>query len=239
MTGLTTSHSSFAIWLLLLAGPLLFLLGIVGVSVFFGMRGIPAADVPARVTALAPHILLGVLVCLALLLARFPAPVRAAWSLPDPGKAGMDIAVGVMAGVVLAVAYLWFLAPGLEKAQRVFGDFVPPGSVLPTISGSLVVFFLANVVFAPLVEETLYRGVALPQLSGFLGTWGAVAVTCLFFGLLHWPGGMWYMLLTGVVAGGAFAGLYGWRGGVLAPFVAHLTLNAIEFAYAWRTHAQV
>jgi membrane protease YdiL (CAAX protease family) len=108
--------------------------------------------------------------------------------------------------------------------------------VLPTVSSSIGLFFIANVLLAPLVEETLYRGIAIPLLSNHLGVFWAVVLSCVFFGLLHWAGGFWYMLLTGVVAGGAFAGLYSWRGGVLAPFAAHLALNLIEFVYAW--HAQ-
>jgi membrane protease YdiL (CAAX protease family) len=132
--------------------------------------------------------------------------------------------------------YLYWLAPLLETLQSTIGDFVPPGAVLPTVSSSIGLFFIANVLMAPLVEETLYRGIAIPLLSNHLGVFWAVVLSCVFFGLLHWAGGLWYMLLTGVVAGGAFAGLYYWRGGVLAPFAAHLALNLIEFVYAW--HAQ-
>jgi hypothetical protein len=52
--------------------------------------------------------------------------------------------------------------------------------------------------------------------------------TCIFFGLLHWAGGFWYMVLTGFVAGGLFAGLRVWRGSLIAPFAAHLALNLLE-----------
>ena len=45
------------------------------------------------------------------------------------------------------------------------------------------------------------------------------------------------MLLTGL-AGAVFAGLYQWRGGLLAPFAAHLALNLIETVFAWRTYNQ-
>ena len=225
-------------WLLLTAGPVLFLLSIVGVSIFFSFREVPVAQIPERVTALAPHILLGVLVCLAVLMARFVPEVKAAWLLPDPSKAFSDITIGLLAGVLLAISYIYWLAPLLEILQRTFGDFVPPGSVLPTVSSSIGLFFIANVLLAPLVEETLYRGIAIPLLTTHLGLLWAVVLTCVFFGLLHWAGGFWYMLLTGVVAGGAFAGLFCWRGSVLAPFVAHLALNIIEFIYAWHKHNQ-
>ena len=56
-------------------------------------------------------------------------------------------------------------------------------------------------------------------------------ISCAAFGALHWTGGFWYMLLTGTVAGGSFAALALRRGGLIAPFAAHLTLNLIEFVY--------
>ena len=235
---LTQSLSAvpYKVWLLLTTGPMLFLLGIVGASIFFSVREVPSAQIPEQVTALVPHILLGVLVCLAVLMTSFAPQVKAAWLLPEFSKAFSDVAVGLLAGSLLAIAYLYWLAPLLETLQRTFGDFVPPGSVLPTVSSSIGLFFIANVLLAPLVEETLYRGIAIPLLTNHLGVLWAVVLSCLLFGLLHWAGGLWYMLLTGVVAGGAFAGLFYWRGGVLAPFAAHFALNLIEFIYAW--HAQ-
>ena len=225
-------------WLLFTAGPVLFLLGIIGTSIFFSVREVPEAQIPERVTALVPHILFGVLVCLAVLMTRFVPQVKAAWLLPEFSKAFADISVGLFVGALLAISYLYWLAPLLETLQRTVGDFVPPGAVLPTVSGSLGLFFIANVLLAPLVEETLYRGIAIPLLTTHLGVLWAVVLSCLLFGLLHWAGGFWYVLLTGVVAGGTFAGLFYWRGGVLTPFAAHLALNLIEFIYAWRAHDQ-
>jgi membrane protease YdiL (CAAX protease family) len=225
-------------WLLFTAGPVLFLLGIVGTSIFLSVREVPEAQIPERVSALVPHILLGVLVGLAVLMTRFATQVKAAWLLPVFSKAFSDITVGLLAGSLLAILYLYWLAPLLETLQRTFGDFVPPGAVLPTVSSSIGLFFIANVLLAPLVEETLYRGIAIPLLTNHLGVLWAVVLSCVLFGLLHWAGGLWYMLLTGVVAGGAFAGLFYWRGGVLAPFAAHLALNLIEFIYAWHSQNQ-
>jgi membrane protease YdiL (CAAX protease family) len=224
------------VWLMLAAGPVLFLLGIVGASVFLSVREVPETQIPERVAALVPHILLFVLVCLAFLMTTLAPQVKAAWQLPAFTKAVSDVIVGLFAGVFLAVAYIYWLAPLLETLQRTAGDFVPPGAVLPTVSSSIGVFFIANVLLAPLVEETLYRGVAIPLFTTHLGPLGAVALTCVLFGLLHWAGGFWYMLLTGVVAGGLFSGLFLWRDGILAPFAAHFALNLVEFIYAWRVH---
>lgn len=233
MPSQSSSVVPYNAWLLLTAGPVLFLLGIVGTSIFFSVREVPEALIPERVSALVPHILLGVLVGLAVLMTRFATQVKAAWLLSDPSKAFSDISIGLLAGSLLAILYLYWLAPLLEQFQRTFGDFVPPGAVLPGVSSSIGLFFVANVLLAPLVEETLYRGIAIPLLTNHFGVLWAVVLSCVLFGLLHWAGGLWYMLLTGVVAGGAFSGLFYWRGGVLAPFAAHLALNLIEFRYAW------
>ena len=223
----------FKAWLLLTSGPVLFLVAIVGTSVFLGLKGVDATHIAERVPLLMPHILLGVVLgmgFLTFLLLR----VDSVWVLPPATKAMSDVAIGILVGSFLAISYILWIGPALAVLQRELGDYVPAGTVLSTISGNIGLFFIANVMLTPLVEETLYRGYAIPLLTAHFGVAWAVGITCLLFGLLHWPGGIWYMLLTGGVVGGAFAGLFLWRDGILAPFAAHMTLNMIEFIYAWR-----
>lgn len=132
-------------WILLLAGPLSFLLEIVAASAYFSIRKVPPEEIPGRISALAPHLLVGMFLSFTPLLFLYSEDVKKAWSLPGGGKLWADIGIGVAVGVALAVLYLGWLAPVLEMLQRRFGDFVPPGSVLPSVSKSLVLFFLANV----------------------------------------------------------------------------------------------
>jgi len=228
----------FKLWLLLLMGPLIFLLSIICISILLRVRDIPASQIPKLITSFVPHILAGVLFCLMVLMTMFPAHVKDAWTVVEYNKILKDAAFGAAAGAVLAFAYIYWLAPLLETLQQNWGDYVPPGSVLPTLSNSIVIFFIANIILAPLVEETVYRGIAIPLIETHLGAVWSVVLTCLFFGLLHWMGGLWYMILTGVVAGGLFAGLFYLREGIIAPFAAHLTLNVIEFKYAYRIQQQ-
>ena len=94
-------------------------------------------------------------------------------------------------------------------------------------------FFLANVLLAPFVEESLYRGYPLQRLKERYSLALAVIISCTFFGLLHWAGGIWYILLTDFVAGGLFAGLRVWWRTLIAPFAAHLALNVLEFVWIW------
>jgi uncharacterized protein len=215
---------------LLLAGPVLFLLAIVLVSVGLAVMGTPPDQIGAAVPRYVPHILLAVLLALAALLTGL-VPVRQVWVRPHPGRTLTDTALGAAVGAVLAGVYLTLLAPLLESLQRNPGDYVPPGAVLTTLSSQIGLFFVANVLLAPVVEETLYRGVALQGLTLRFGRMTAVLISCAAFGTLHWTGGLWYMLLTGIIAGGSFSALAVLRGGLIAPFAAHLTLNLIEFAY--------
>lgn len=217
------------VWLL--AGPVLFLLAILAVSVGLGAIGTPPEQIAGRAADYAPHMLAGVLFVLAVLVVwRLPLP--ALWRVPKAPVAARDAVVGAAAGAGIAVLYLSVLAPLLVTLQTNPGDYVPPGAVLTSVSGNLALFFIANVLLAPWVEETIYRGFALQALAPRVGTLAAVGISCLAFGALHWTGGLWYMVLTATVAGGAFSGLAVASGGLVAPFAAHLTLNLIEFVYA-------
>jgi membrane protease YdiL (CAAX protease family) len=129
--------------------------------------------------------------------------------------------------------YVLVLSPLMAAAQRAFGDYVPPGELLPALGTALIPFFVANVVLAPFVEENLYRGYAIPRLKQTFGLPGALLISCLSFGLLHWAGGFWYIALTGVVAGGVLGGVFVWRNNIVAAFAAHLALNLIEFMFVW------
>lgn len=117
--------------------------------------------------------------------------------------------------------------------QQTFGDYVPAGETLATAGASLIPFFIANVVCAPFVEESLYRGYAFTRLRRRYSLPLTFALLALGFGLLHWAGGFWYILLTGLVAGSLCTGLRAWRGSLPAAFAAHLALNLVEFAFVW------
>lgn len=220
-------------WVILIAGPVLFLAGIVGISLVLSLSGLSAVQVEERAINFMPHILLAVLSCLGVL-ALLLLQGEKLWSRPTVKRSVADVTIGALVGSLLAGSYIVWISPGLTVLQHEVGDYVAAGSVLPTISGNIGIFFIANVVLAPWAEETLYRGYAIPVLTKYIGAGKAVTMSCILFGLLHWPGGIWYVFLTGVLVGGALAGLFLWRKGLIAPFTAHLTLNVIEFMYAWR-----
>lgn len=228
-------------WYALAAPPILFLAVIVALSVYFGVvtRG-DARAVAENATRSAPYVLLIVQVLMLMVIfgvmrAEGLAFRDVGWRLFAGQKVWREALIGVLVGSPLGFLYIFVLSPLLATVQRVVGDYVPPEQILPTLESAVIPFFVANVVLAPFVEETVYRGYAIPRLSRRFGVSGAVLISCSFFGLLHWTGGLWYVVLTGVVAGGVLASLFVWRCGIVAAYAAHLALNLVEFLLVWHT----
>ncbi len=74
------------------------------------------------------------------------------------------------------------------------------------------------------VEESIYRGYAIPFFEERRGTLAAVAVTALAFGPLHWGNGV-VGVLNAVVFGVLLAGIFLWRRNLVAGTVAHALYN--------------
>jgi uncharacterized protein len=227
------------VWPVLLAGPLLFLLGILLASIYYSVATQGDANaIPGLVAASTPYQLVVIQILLFFILR---------WAMKRDGLAWGDIGwkttqgqhiwretlVGAVPGVALGLLYVFLLSPWLTRIQGSLGDYVPAGELLPVLGAAVLPFFIANVLLAPFVEENIYRGYALTRWSGRFSQPVAILLSCFFFGTLHWAGGFWYILLTGLVAGGLFAGLYTARRNMIAPFAAHLALNLVEFLFVW------
>jgi membrane protease YdiL (CAAX protease family) len=228
------------VWLAGAAAPIIFLITIVAASIIVGLSGVSDPNTIQRtVTQNTGWLLVGAEVLIAAFLwTRLRADGLSlpdlGWRLPPGRSLTREIAIGSGAGLTLAAAYFAALSPAMVWAQRTFGDYVPPGELISSLGASLAPFFVANVILAPLVEETLYRGYLLNRLMRRFGLGTAIAIDCTLFGLLHWSGGFWYILLTGVVAGGTLAGLFAWRRTIITSYAAHLALNTAEFCViAW------
>lgn len=229
-----TSQGFARVWWVLLAGPILFLLGIVVMSLYYGIasRGQNVDAIPTLVAASTPYQL--VVIQILLLIILVSAMKRdgmtwqdIGWSIPRGHSAGREALIGGAVGVALGLLYVYALSPLLSVLQGIW-DYVPPGDLLSTLGSALIPFALANVVFAPFVEEAIYRGYGLTRLLQRFGQPAAIFLSCLLFGLLHWTGGFWYILLVGGVAGGLFVWLRISRNSLIAPFAAHLALNIVE-----------
>ena len=230
--------TSLSLGLALGAPPVMFLVVIVAASIVVGASGVADPEaIAAAVTRATPWLLLAAQVAmlgvLALIYRMDPtAQTRFSWRAGSGWRRAA--ALGAAAGVALALLYVSALSPAMVWLQRTLGDYVPAGELLPALGTSLAPFFIANVVLAPFVEEALYRGYALPRLIDRFGLPLGLTLHAIGFGLLHWSGGAWYMLLTGVIAGGVLAALALWRRDLSAAYAAHLALNLVEFGFvAW------
>jgi membrane protease YdiL (CAAX protease family) len=132
-----------------------------------------------------------------------------------------------------AILWIQVIEPLLSTLQSTAGDYVPAGSLFPALGAAIVPFAIADVLLAPFVEENIYRGYGMMKLLPRFGAMGAVILSSLFFGLLHWSGGFWYILTTGIIVGIPLAILRLQRGNILLAFGAHLALNLVETLLLW------
>lgn len=221
-------------WWTLLAGPILFFLAIVAASIYFGFvtQGQNVEAIPEMVAGSTPYQLVVVQVWLLLILMKSMKRDGLTWKVigwkvAEGQQAWREILIGVVPGIALGLLYIFVLSPMLTALQRIW-DYMPAGELLTSLGASLIPFAIANVLFAPFVEESIYRGYGFTRLLGRFRQPAAIVLSCFFFGILHWTGGFWYILLTGIVAGGLFVWLRVSRKNILAPFAAHLAVNIVE-----------
>lgn len=225
------------LWLLLILPPIFFLLVIIMLFVFNSISGITDSnEISSRIMGNIPLLLFIVQILifgfLTVVLRKEKQKVfDFGWIKSQDSSILCEISLGAIIGAGLGFAYIFWLSPLHVYLQTAFGDYVSAGQVLSGLGGSVIVFFLANVLLAPFVEERLYRGYMLTQMKQRFGGGKAIIISSLFFGLLHWMGGFWYMVITGGVIGLLFGTLAVKRGNIVLVFVAHLSLNIVEFLY--------
>lgn len=220
-------------WLNLILAPIWFLIVIIVFSAYYSNAGIPAEEIGSKVSDQTPLIILIVqLLLLTTLLSSTrhesfhlfkDAWINADWKIQS--------LIGIVTGCIIAGLYIYLLSPLRIYLQITLGDYIPAGETAEVFRKQIYIFFVANVVFAPYVEENLYRNFALSNFLHNFGRLKSVLLTSLFFGILHWTGGFWYMLMTAVFVGIPFAILTIQSQSIVCAFVSHLTLNIIEFAY--------
>ena len=234
-----TAQKKNSPWFLMWFPPLLFFLVIVIFSIFHGAQAQGDANIIAEKTAAAtPYIL--VMVQVLLLIIQFAVFRRQGLTLPQIGwqveagkEAWKEILLGAVIGAPLGVLWIYVIEPILSNLQSTVGDYVPAGSLFVALGASIIPFAIADILLAPFVEENIYRGYGMTKLMGRFGTTGTVIITSIFFGLLHWSGGFWYILTTGMIVGVPFAILRNKRGSIHAVFGAHLALNLVETLLLW------
>jgi hypothetical protein len=222
-------------WANLVLAPIWFLIIIVALSIYFRLIGVSETDVPIKISENTPTLILIVQVFLLVTLLFTTRKdgfniLKSGWTT-DTTKLPFDIFGGIITGAILAILYFYLFSPLQTYLQISLGDYVPAGETMTVLGKQTIPFFIANVLFAPFVEESLYRNYTLTRFLEKYSSTKSIIVTVTMFGLLHWVGGLWYMLMTGLLVGLPFAIIATKRKNIVWVFVAHLTLNLFEFIY--------
>jgi membrane protease YdiL (CAAX protease family) len=139
-------------------------------------------------------------------------------------------AVGWMAlGFVALVAfsYAWSALLGIDESEN-----LPKELGVDQSTGALAATALLVTVLAPIAEELLFRGYIFPALRNWKGTWPAVVITGLLFGLLHVLSSPAYAIVPLALFGGLLCLLY-LRTRSLYPCIAlHSLNNSVAFGGA-------
>lgn len=138
---------------------------------------------------------------------------------PDSWSAAARL-VAVGFGLILAVSFA-LTAAGLDAGdeQGLVPDGWEAGKAAPFAANFLVI-----AVVAPIVEETVFRGVGFAIVRQYAGSAAAIAITALLFGLAH---GLLVALPVLVVFGIVLATVRSRTGSVYPPMVLHGVFNGI------------
>jgi membrane protease YdiL (CAAX protease family) len=136
-----------------------------------------------------------------------------------------------VAGYCAALPLLVAAAGALIGLQKLLPEAPPPTHPVEQIfgaepsGGAIVALFVMAVVLAPLIEETLFRGVMQSALRQQFGAFGAITISALIFALAHPQGPLAVPALF--VLGAVFATLREIRGSILPGMIAHAMNNGV------------
>lgn len=125
----------------------------------------------------------------------------------------------------------------LALVVGVLGRYVGGSSPLPVEEmfrsrQSVLLLMALGILVAPLVEETIFRGVIYPVIAGKFGIAAGVLVTGTLFGLAHAQqlGGAWGQISLLILVGIILTYIRARAGTVAASYFVHLGYNSILFA---------
>ncbi len=136
------------------------------------------------------------------------------WGIPG------GLALQIVVGLALAPLVSWL--GGDDPPQQEVGEIIADA----TGASSTVLVFIAVVIFAPLVEELLYRGMLLSWLRRVMPAWGAVAISALVFAGVHLLDPNAWLVVPGLFLIGLALGYVALRTGSLGlPIMLHAGVN--------------
>ncbi|HXF56618.1 MAG TPA: CPBP family intramembrane glutamic endopeptidase [Actinomycetota bacterium] len=153
-------------------------------------------------------------------------------ALGRPRRPGGDLGVGAVAGLGLVALAYGVLAAVSVAVRAVTGSPPPqPEQVAGCVRGEALALFAPVVILlAPLGEELYFRGFLYRGLRRRYGTWPSALVSGALFGVVHF-GGLAFLLIIPslVLVGVGLALLFEWRRSILAPMAAHAVFNALGY----------
>jgi membrane protease YdiL (CAAX protease family) len=138
----------------------------------------------------------------------------------------------VGAGIAGYVACIPFIAVGLAISAiliRVTGT-TPSSSIIRYLHGNMLGLYAIVCVYAPVLEETMFRGALFHYLRGRWSWPMSAALVSLIFAMIHPQGWVAVPALAGIAM--VLAGLREWRGTLIAPMAAHAFNNFIAISVA-------
>ena len=178
-------------------------------------------------TAIATFVGSGVILLGGLLLVRVLPPAQRRVTLATKGRLWPGIGLGLAVGLGCVVGAGAIIAAGSEidpNAKRAFDDLeISVGVTWWHIALTVI----ALVVFAPLGEELLFRGLELRGLVRLMPFAIAAPISGIVFTAAHLDAYLvWPRAVALILVGWVLAWLYRWRG-LVGSLVAHATVNAV------------
>ncbi len=132
----------------------------------------------------------------------------------------LAVAMGITVVIVMLKGALSAVPAGEAPTQ-------PENPIVDLLSGAgpfqLVMFFLLATVWAPLVEEIVFRGALFRHIRSRMPLLLAAPLTALVFGVMHGYDAL--LLLPVITIGFIFAFVREWRASLVGPIVAHALHN--------------
>lgn len=153
--------------------------------------------------------------------ADYLSPLKSKADYSNNSKLFIFVTIGATLAVEYIINYTIYFLESIE-AIPVTENI----SMFPETAAGIVLYFLATVIVAPVVEEYFYRGVLFKELS-FYGARFAVVFSSVIFGLMHRSAPLFFF----AAAFGIFnCVLYSKTNSLFYPIVAHIIINFISFA---------
>ncbi|MFZ4575696.1 MAG: CPBP family intramembrane glutamic endopeptidase [Phycisphaerales bacterium] len=136
------------------------------------------------------------------------------------------VGYGALLPCLFIVLLMLLFYVSYEKSHN--PDAAPPSNpVADLVMGAspfqLLLAFALMTIWAPVVEETFFRGILYRHLRGRMGIVASTAISALWFGLMHGYSGI--LLLPVITIGAGFALIREWRGSLIPTVLAHALHN--------------